>query len=355
VSPDGDARLTSRNGTSSGSAVPEVVPAVVDQICFLGGLGAGARVNGEYADARVHLRSALALVDAHLASTDATPPTTLTHLTVDLLNELGIVGKFAGWFDEAGAAYVRAMAMEWGSGAPRPAKVASLRHNLAGLAHARGRFAEAEQFARSGLSMREALIPADPVGMACDEIALAGILVSLGSAESLEEALHLTDTARPADAGVAGGHMPSRLLTDSLGPDHPEVLVAMSIRAAALHRRGHPDDLVEAEHLYRLVIVAKERVLGAHHPDLVPTLVNHATLLVDHPIANAQVAEARVSEAQNQYRRAQAILADAGLPDHPTNHHIGAALAVLDGIRPEFGRNPTQNPANGNPANGNAE
>ncbi len=312
---------------------------LVEQICTLGGLGAAARVDGRYAEARDYLQRAIDLVDRHDSAIgpndSANPSAELAHLTVDLLNELGMVGKFAGWFEEASAAYDRAMDTEQGSSEPRPAKVASLLHNRAGLAHAQGRFVEADQFARAGLLIRRTLSPADPVGQACDEVALAGILVSIGSAESLDEALRITDGARaPDEAGRRAEESASAgtLLAAALGLEHPEVLVAVSIRAAALHRRGRPEDMFEAEDHYRWVIAAKERVLGDHHPDLVPTLVNLATLLVDQR-----------AEARHHYRRAQKILTSAGLADHPTNRRISAALDELDGIPPVCGRNPIQN------------
>jgi tetratricopeptide (TPR) repeat protein len=69
------------------------------------------------------------------------------------LNNLGVLGKFAGRFDEAAECYRRALAILEYHYSKDCAEAASIYHNLGGLEHARGRFAEGEPFLTPSLSI----------------------------------------------------------------------------------------------------------------------------------------------------------------------------------------------------------
>ena len=66
----------------------------------------------------------------------------------DVLNVLGILGKFTGRLDAAEPRYRRALAILESVRGPDHPDVASLYHNLGGLEHARGRYAAGEPHAR---------------------------------------------------------------------------------------------------------------------------------------------------------------------------------------------------------------
>src|SRR5262249_17205056 len=59
-------------------------------------------------------------------------------LMIWLLNSLRMVGKYAGWFDEARDAYARALCLAESQPTRDLHTLANLYHNLGGLAHARG-------------------------------------------------------------------------------------------------------------------------------------------------------------------------------------------------------------------------
>ncbi|MEZ4619204.1 MAG: tetratricopeptide repeat protein [Caldilineaceae bacterium] len=89
-----------------------------------------SRLQGQYPQAEILYRQALAIAEA-AAATDA-------YAVATALNGLGVVYKYQGRYDEAEPLYRRALQLtEQAVGSDHP-DVASIYHNLGGLEHARG-------------------------------------------------------------------------------------------------------------------------------------------------------------------------------------------------------------------------
>jgi len=232
---------------------------------------------GDYPAAARVLRDAVAAAEATLGP-DAVECGVL-------LNELGIVGKYAGDFTAAEAAYRRALAIEERRGLPAGANAAGLLHNLAGLAHARGDTETALRLARRGIEVRAALPFPDPAGLAADRAALAAILV---------------DLRRYGEARI--------VLDETLrgGVPRYDTAVALHNLGSSRYREGHPG---RAAVLLRRALALKRAELGADHPDLAVTLHNLGRCL-------EKLGCRRL--ARRQWRRAVAVLDGAVAADHPT-------------------------------------
>ena len=232
---------------------------------------------GDYSAAAETLREAIAAAEATLGP-DA------VELGV-LLNELGIVGKYAGDFTAAEAAYRRALAIEDRREARAGANAAGLLHNLAGLAHSRGDAEAALRLAQQGIEIRAGLACPDPEGLAADRAALAAILV---------------DLRRFGEARIA--------LDETLrgGVPRYDTAVALHNLGSARFREGHPG---RAAVLLRRALVLKRAELGADHPDLAVTLHNLGRCL-------ESLGWRRL--ARRQWQRAVAVLDGAVATDHPT-------------------------------------
>jgi tetratricopeptide (TPR) repeat protein len=83
-----------------------------------------------------------------------------------------------------------------------PRLVAALLHNRAGLDHARGRYADAEPIARTGLALRADLVGTKHPEYAADLSALAAIVHALGRCDEAE-GMYLEALAVFARAGEA--------------------------------------------------------------------------------------------------------------------------------------------------------
>ena len=215
-----------------------------------------------------------------------------------LHNLLGIVGKFMGTFDEAAEHYARSLEIHDRAGGA-PAVIATLHHNLGGLAHSRGDLVTAERDTRRALDLHTETSGAAHPDTAGDRGQLAAILSELGRHDEAERELRRTATDFAA----------------ALGPGHVEVAIARTAIGAALHRMGRLD---EADEAYRDGLAMRERSQGATHPMLAPTLLNLSVL-----------SEQRgdPAEALTFARRAAAVLGDgAVIEDHP---HLLAAHARL--------------------------
>src|SRR5438046_1591506 len=129
------------------------------------------RLNGDYLAAEATLRRAVGDAEAALR------PDAAEFAVV--LNELGIVAKYAGDFAGAEAAFQRALAIEERRNQARGVAAANILHNLAGLAHARGDAAAALPLALRGIDIRASSPDVDRQELIQDEAALAAILVDL--------------------------------------------------------------------------------------------------------------------------------------------------------------------------------
>lgn len=249
---------------------------------------------GDRPGARAALEAALERCEATLGEDDLDAGA--------LHNMLGIVGKFTGAFDEAAAHYARAGAIFRAAGA-QDGDLAALHHNLGGLAHSRGDLPTAERETRRALELREATQGPGHPDTAADRGQLGAILSELGRHEEAERELRRTA------ADMIAAH----------GRDHHEVGVAGTALGAALHRAGRLDEAAVA---YADGLALRERLQGAGHPELAPTLVNLSRL-----------SEQRGDHAQALAlaRRAVANLDGAVAADHPILRAAHDRLAELGG------------------------
>ena len=173
-----------------------------------------------------------------------------------VLNDLGVLRKAQGRYDEAFAFYRRALPL-----VPRGDRqaLATLAHNLGGIEHARGNFARAEPHARRSVRLRTTLVGAGHPSVAADVAALAAIVEARGR---LAEAAALYRRALAVFNRV-------------LGPQSLEVGLNLACLAAVEQRRDAP---ARARSLYARALAIQERVLGRHHADVAMTVNNLAVL-----------------------------------------------------------------------------
>jgi tetratricopeptide (TPR) repeat protein len=122
-------------------------------------------------------------------------------------------------------------------------------HNLAGLEHACGRWAEGERFARLAMVLRAQVAGPDSVELAGDLAVLGALL--LGQ-QRLDEAEAVFERALA-------------IWTHRRGPAHYEVAVARH-NLAAVHTAGGRLGLAREE--YRSAWLLKRQVLGEAHPEV---------------------------------------------------------------------------------------
>jgi tetratricopeptide (TPR) repeat protein len=134
----------------------------INRLSRLGGL---RRRAGDLRGAEKAYRRALAVAERRLPADDV--------IAARVRNELGVVLKYTGAFDEAASLYERAHGVFVAAlGAAHP-DVGMVLHNIGGLAHARGRPQDGESAARSAVSIRAAALGDDHPAVAADRAALA--------------------------------------------------------------------------------------------------------------------------------------------------------------------------------------
>ncbi len=239
----------------------------------LGNAGTALRSRGLYAEAEPWLK--LAIVYAEKSGFSA----------VSHRNDLAVLYKYAGRFDEAERLYRWAMAETSGE----DAAAATIYHNLGGLNHSRGEFAAAEPFARRACEIRERLLGPDHPDTLADACALAGVLDGLG---------------RYAESEPIYRHALT-VFASMFGEMHPELAANLNNLAALRWAQG---DAVEAESLYLRSLRIKRELLGDAHPDTALTLLNYASMLCDL---------ARQGEARSMALGALRVFEAALEPSHP--------------------------------------
>lgn len=217
------------------------------------------------------------------------------------LNALGIVGKYAARFDDAEAAYGRALTLAESAPEPDRAVLAGLFHNLGGLEHARGRAEPGIVWAERGLGLREEIVGANHPDTAADLGALGALYQLAG---------------RLAEAGAAYRRALA-VFEAAYGPDHYEV--GMTIANLAV-LAGDEDSPADAVSLGRRAIAILEDNLGRDHPEVGLTLYNLA-------IAHSDMGDH--GEATVARQRALGILTAALPAGHPQLDVTRRALAAL--------------------------
>lgn len=211
------------------------------------------RFAGEFAPARAALDRALPLAGRAFGARSLE--------VAQCLNARGMVGKFSGEFERAAADYAAVGAILAVVVEPDHPEVAALLHNLAGLEHARGEFATAEDVARKSLELRILRLGDDHLQVGLDRSGLASILDGLGRRDEAEH--ELTKALS--------------ILRSTLGSEHREVGIALNNLAAIAQGRG---DLVRAERHYREALAIKTASLGPGSPSVGITLANLASVVL---------------------------------------------------------------------------
>jgi tetratricopeptide (TPR) repeat protein len=180
----------------------------------------------------------------------------------ELENESGILCKAAGRFDEAERHYARALtALRRVRRTPR-LELADLYHNLAGLAHARGAFADGEPLARRGIQLRTRRHGPEAPIVWLDRTAHAALLDGLGRQR---ESIPVYRTAL-------------RIFRRAFGPTGYDVAVTLNNLGCAEAELGRFD--VAAGHL-RDALRIKRALMGTAQAETGLTLYNLATVEED--------------------------------------------------------------------------
>ncbi len=214
-------------------------------------------------------------------------------------NFVGVAAKFSGHFDTAEAAYARALIVAEAAG-PGPL-LATVLHNVGGLAHARGRFADGIPPARRGLAIRETMADADDVPIGLDCAALAALLE--GAGEGVEAEQLYRRALRTLDSDPVTG------------------------REAALARNGvgsvcqSQERLDEAEQHYCMALVQFEAAAGTEHPQVGHILNNLATL---------HRRRGHDDEARRLLHRAHNVLLQTLGAMHPVTIQVAGNMARVD-------------------------
>jgi tetratricopeptide (TPR) repeat protein len=250
------------------------------------------RAAGRYREARRRARQALRRAEHELAKGH--------DLVASAHNELGMIAKFAGWFDEAATHYEAALPLVRRRYGVRSREMARLWHNVGGLDHARGDFARGERAARRSVAIaRQLLRSTDPERVA-HEVAHAALLDGLGrQRESIAIYRRALTTYRR-----------------TLGADHYEVAATLHNLAAAEHDLGRLSAaLAHTQESLRLHV----RLLGPNHPDVGLAYFNLGVLELDleRPTAGRSLARACV------------VLGRSLGPHHPHTRACRAALREL--------------------------
>jgi tetratricopeptide (TPR) repeat protein len=251
---------------------------------------------GRYDDAERALVACLATTEARLGADAAE--------VGQLCNLLGIGHKYQARYDEAAARYARAaaiIAMHQGNDS---IEMASLEHNLGGLAHARGEPAIGEPHARRAVELREAALGDDHPAVAADLAAWAALLDDLGRTDEAEAALRRalgiferTYGERHFEVGYTLGSLGAlyagverwsdastvlararEILVEVLGADNVEVARVEQYLAVMEHGRGNASTALA--HAERALAIC-ERAFPSEHPRLIDARHTRDTIAGD--------------------------------------------------------------------------
>ncbi|GAA4670603.1 hypothetical protein Prum_072960 [Phytohabitans rumicis] len=230
-------------------AAPRAEPCQATLVDALIRLANSQRRQGKLDVAEATLRGAIAGPAEH-----ATPVEPLSAVN----NALGVVYKDAGRYAEAAERYAAALATS-----THTDLTACIYHNLAGLAHAEGRFADALTPARTALMLHRREHGPTATEVAADAAVLGAVLLGLGHLDEAETQL-----------GQA-----YRIWVRRFGPDHYEVAVCLHSLGVARYRRGDPAAALRSlDEALRI----KTSVLGPDHPEIA-ALQHNLAVVHAHP------------------------------------------------------------------------
>lgn len=258
--------------------------------------GTSQRLSARYDESADTLADALAL-------SERTPDSPL--LAAGPLNALGILSKDRGLYEDARIYYNRALGLLASHAGKDAPELAGIYHNLAGLAHVQGQFAQADEPARHAIQLRRAASPPDPTGLAADLSVLGAVLAGQ---ERFDEAAAILSEALA-------------LWRSRYGSSHYEVAVQLHNLAAIQQAQG---DYSSAEATMGEALAIKRGILGESHPEIASILNNLATIYSD---------TGRRGEARDYYDQAIEIFTQTLGEDHPNTlaciqnrHNLGENL-----------------------------
>lgn len=247
---------------------------------------------GDFEGAERQLSAALASALRVLPADDET--------VLSVHNMRGITAKYAGRFEDAQKHYEAVRVVLEGRPEGDDAALATLLHNLGGLAHSRGHIAEGVAHAQRGLQLRIAAVGPDHPDVAKDLNALGALHFDAGASAAADSAY------RRALA----------IFENALGPDHYEVAMTCANLAVSTAAAGHA---AEARELYERALAILRSCVGPGHPDVG---------LVQHNMAVLLAEQGDHDGARELLISAEATLAD--LPaDHPRRRDVQATLSGL--------------------------
>jgi tetratricopeptide (TPR) repeat protein len=169
-------------------------------------------------------------------------------------NALGVVYKDAGRYAEAATRYAAALSL-----ATDPGLAASVYHNMAGLAHTEGRFADAVAPARRALTLHRRVHGPHATEVAADAAVLGAVLLGLGRLDAAEAQLRHA----------------YRIWVRRFGSDHYEAAVCLHGLGVVQFRRGDP---LAALRTLDEALRIKTTILGLDHPEIAALLHNRAVI-----------------------------------------------------------------------------
>src|SRR5215469_1200364 len=260
-------------------------------------LGNIRRTLGEYNRAERDLREALAI-----ASTEFGPT---SEASASASNEIGILYKHIGRFEDGLQLYEQALEVFVGAHGENSPQVGVIYHNLGGILFAKGDLAAAEGFARRSWEISKKQWGEEDIRTMADAVAYAAIL------DGLE---HHTESETIYRRALG-------IYQTTLGTEHYEIAAVLHNIAALLAACNRCD---EAEQHYRRALAIKEKLLGSDSPDVALTSNNLGRLLTD---------TGRPGEAVPLLTSAVTILEKSLLPEHPqrcaASENLQIALAQL--------------------------
>jgi tetratricopeptide (TPR) repeat protein len=257
-------------------------------------LGDSHRLAAEYGRADAALSEALELATSTLQP---------TRVRVSVLNALGILAKDRGDYEQAAQYYKEVLGwLTQTHGAASP-KLATIHHNLAGLAFATGETGVAEHHATQAVALRRTASPPEAAALAADQSVLATVLFAQGD----------LDGAERAGLNALDGWIRLR------GRNHYEVSVQRHILGCIYQARGHLD---LAETTLKEALAGRTRTLGDGHPEVAGILNNLATVYSDM---------GRTNEAAQHYLTARDIYYATVGPNHVSSTVVTANLESLTG------------------------
>ena len=226
---------------------------------------------GDFEQAEARLAHALIVAGRVLAPGE--------HSVLSIHNMRGVTAKHTGRFDDAAAHYARLRAVLDVEPVADEQGLAVLLHNLGGLAHSRGQFAEGLAYAQRGLKLRIGVVGEHHPDVARDLNAIGALLHDAGDPQAAEavyrRALHIFE--------------------NTLGIDHYEVGMACANLAVTI---AAARDAAAARHFYERGLRILQSALSGTHPDVALVQHNLAALMAglgDFDAADMLLAQAEMA------------------------------------------------------------